>query len=459
MGRRSRCPGWALALAVAGGCVARGPAVEPRVDVLLITLDTTRADRLGVYGYERGTSPNLDRLASEGVVFDRAIAQAAVTPVSHASIFTGLNPYRHGLRTLHGLTASRISDRVDTLAELWRRQGGRAAAFVSAYPAGSAFGLDRGFAPFDESFGHGEAEPRDENGIVNTGLAQRRADATTDAAISWLRSGADPDRPLLLWVHFFDPHDPYVLPPPELSASFPAFSPAPADVLRAVYDAEIAFVDSQIGRLLTAWRELRRWDGTVAVVVADHGQGLGDHDWWSHGILYQEEIRVPLIVRWPEGPAGRRVAATARSIDILPTLLEAAGLPVPPGLDGRSLRPLVSAREAGAARPAYADALGILTYARPDRRAAPDRKEDRLYSLFDGDLKLIYHQLDPAASELYDLASDPGEERNLAMERPADVARLVARLEARGALTDLPAPGGSPDGERERRLRSLGYVD
>lgn len=447
-----------LALALlAVGCAEPVPPA-PRADVLLVTLDTTRADRLGVYGYDRETSPHLDRLAADAVVFDRAIAQAAVTPVSHASILTGLDPYHHGLRVLHGRVGNVLAPEATTLAETWRQAGGQAAAFVSAYPAGSAFGLDRGFDPFDEAFGVGLAGPVSEDGTVNTLLSQRRADATTDAAIGWLRAGADRERPLFLWVHYFDPHDPHLLPPRQLAARFPPASGRRADKLRAIYDVEIHFMDEHLGRLLEAWREARDWEASLVAVTADHGEGLGDHDWWSHGLLYDEQIRVPLVVRWPDGPRGRRVAVQVRTIDLVPTVLEAAGLSGAEGLDGASLRPLLAAGGA-AERPAYADSVNILSYGRLDDPDESDRKSDKLYGLIDAGLKLIYHQLHPEESELYELSSDPREERNLAAERPAEVRRLLAELERRGALSDILPGMTGYDLERRRRLRSLGYID
>ena len=289
------------------GLLSCGPsAPPPRYNVLLITLDTMRADHLGCYGYEKPTSPRLDALAQESVVFDLAIAQAAVTPVSHASILTGREPYNHGLRVMHGLVANRLEEDQTTLAEVWRQTGAPTVAFVSAFPVSTAFGLEQGFEVFDEDFpnvdGEGLVSAR---GTVNTGQSQRRADATTEAATNWLRAQADEftgnGDPFLMWVHYFDPHDPQMLPPKEymqkgLNEVFRPPADTRADLLRSVYDTEVSYMDAHVGRLLDTFEELGLRENTIVVVVADHGEGLGDHGWWTHGVLYQEQIRVPLMI-------------------------------------------------------------------------------------------------------------------------------------------------------------------
>jgi arylsulfatase A-like enzyme len=446
----------AVLLLSGSGLVACSRAPVPPAagaNLLLVTLDTTRADRLGAYGSAAGLTPNLDALADRGVVFEQAIAQAAVTPVSHASILTGLDPYSHGLRVLHGTAHNRLGEAHVTLAEALAEAGYDTAAFVSAFPAGSYFGLDQGFSHFDEDFA--ADNPVTPNGLVSTGLNQRRADHTTDRALAWLETAS---APYFLWVHYFDPHDPRVLPPDDFLAARREPAGGEREQLRQMYDHEVAFLDRELGRLL---------DGiaaepapTVVAVVADHGEGLGDHDWWTHGVLYQEQIQVPLILVGPGLPAANRVSARVRTTDLVPSLLELLGVEqagaVP--LDGVSVMPLLD----GAAQPrrvAYADSLTTITY-----RFTPsltDRKDDMLFSMLEGRWKYIHHQRRPAESELYDLERDPGESRNLLVDEPAVAEAMRRSLELRPLL-----PGAAPardanaeDEEARRRLRALGYVD
>jgi arylsulfatase A-like enzyme len=293
-------------------------------------------------------------------------------------------------------------------------------------------------------------------------MSQRRADATTDAALHWLER-PERDGAFLLWLHYFDPHDTYLTPPREFVERFSPASGSDADALRALYAAEIAFVDSQIGRVIDALKSGGLWDSTVVVVTADHGEGLGDHDWWTHGVLYQEQIRVPLMLRVPGLGAGLRVPSLVRSIDLMPSVLEAAGVERAhwPEMDGESLLgSLHSGRTAGA-RIAYSDSVATGVYPRPDVAGAHDRKPDRLYAVIDGRYKLIYHQRHPRRSEAYDLAADPHEQRNLWPAQRPELARLRARLQRLGAFYVPPAPDAAPaaDPERVRKLEALGYVE
>ena len=443
-------------LALTQGCLRAltGASASRRPNVVLITLDTTRADHLGCYGYPKATSPHLDRLAAQGVLFTHAIAQASVTPVSHASILTGRDPYHHGLRVMHGMSSHRLADSQVTLAEVLKAAGYRTGAFVSAFPVSERFGLHQGFDVFDADF---LEEPAEElvtkEGIVNTGTNQRRADETTRRALAWLDEA---EAPTFLWIHYFDPHDPLLLPP---GVAAPADPTRVRKQLRELYDVEIRYMDEQIGRVLARLDEDGRAGETVVAVVADHGEGLGDHGWWSHGILYQEQIRVPLILRAAAAEAGRRVERLVRTTDLAPTLLDLAGVPSEdhPPMDGRSLVPLLRGESPDPGQTAYADSVNTLTY--HIAHGVTDRKDEMLFAIVDGPWKYIHHAIRPDRSELYNLADDPGEKHNRIGADAAVAGRLRAELESRSYRP--PDPSKTPDEmspEDLERLKSLGYV-
>jgi arylsulfatase A-like enzyme len=448
------------------GCGGGGGKIPVR-NVVLITLDTTRADHLGLYGYKRPTSPTLDALAPSATVFDLAIVQAAVTPISHATILTGLCPNHHGLRFLLGQTNSELTADKTTLADIWDQAGGETAAFVSAYPMTASYGLSQGFQHFDADFARADSTVTlGANGLPQTMLSQRRADETTDHAIEWLRQRPDPKKPLFMWVHYFDPHDAVVKPPEEIMApmmrdKFPPASMGKEDVLRSAYDAEICFMDFHLGRLLRELMRLGIYEETMLVIIADHGEGLGDHNWWAHGILYQEQIHVPLLIRVPGMTGGGRVSSMVRAIDVVPTILDATRVPrkLWPALDGVSL--LSAMRTGKTERPltAYSESLNMLRYdgSRLDRKS--DESHDKLYCLIDGTQKLIYHQLEPEQTELYDLTGDPKETRNVARRGEGEATtRLLDVLSKSGAITDITVTDAPTEPTKLEGLRSLGYI-
>jgi len=439
------------------------PASLP--NVLLVTLDTTRADRLGCYGYEFDTSPRIDAIARGGVVFDMTIAQASVTPVSHASILSGRNPYRNGLRTLHGNIGFRMRDDVPSLVEYLRDDLGFAtAAFISALPCGKRFELDRGFETFDDPFTAGEVGGGSisDEGVVNTGNSQRTAAATNARVFEWLEDA--PSDPLFVWAHYFDPHDTRLLPEDESDRSFfPPRDVAPGLGRRAadrsrMYDNEVRYMDRHVGELVDRMSELAR--PLLLCIVGDHGEGLGDHDWWSHGILYQEQIRVPFVLSGPGVPLGRRVDSMVRTVDIAPTLLSLIG--ADPGalgdVDGIDLVPTFRGGASDLGLEAYAEsATNSMTYRDPTD-GSRDTKEDALYVLVRDGFRYIHHIApdgSPGAHELYDLRSDPGELRNVLSEHP-DRVRAMAALDA---FFD-PATatrGRAITPEQRARLQALGY--
>ena len=441
-----------LSTALAAACASKPPPPS----FIVITIDTTRADRLGCYGYGRDTSPNIDALAANGVRFDFAIAQSATTPVSCASLLTGRYPYEHGLRTMHGRAHNRLDDDVSTLQERLGKMGYATAGFVSAFPASSHYGLDRGFDLFDESFLNERRPEIGADGTVETAYSQRNASETTLRLLPWLRENAA--RPFFVWLHYFDPHDVTFVPPAPIQERFLSrdATPGSEEHLRDTYDSEIFFADLHIRAMLDELERLGVRERTVVVVTADHGEGLGDHDWWGHGILYQEQIRVPLVFNGPGVEPGRVIAEPVEHVDLAPTLLEMAGAkPDPNDFDGRSLAAVLRSRRATPrSRVTYSEVHNILAFAPTQEQ----RLRSEMYSIIRPPLKLIHLARDPARDELYDLVADPRETRNLLAERRSDAEALLADLRSRNAIDGyVPDPTTLTEKEREH-LRALGYI-
>ncbi len=417
---RTSSLGWLLGLAlVLLGC--RPPLDAPR-SVLLLSLDTTRADRLGSYGHPDAGTPQLDRLAARGTRFAHALAPAPVTLPSHATLLTGWDPPRHGVRH-NGLYA--LAPEVDTLAEACAAAGLRTGGFVGSLVLASRHGLAQGF----EAWG----SPREDGSVGLFHLAERPASEVNREALSWLRS-IERD-PFFLFVHYMEPHAPYV--PPEGSE------------LADPYQAEIAAADRALGELLFGLASLGRSAETLVVVVADHGESLGEHGEESHGVfLYDATLRVPLLMAGPGVPGGRVVETPVGLVDVAPTLREALGLPAASQSDGRSLWPLLRDDEApAAARPLYAETF-LPFY---------DHGLSGLRALRSGDLKLVA----APRPELFDLGVDPGETRNLADERPEELRALQERLrrgveEATEAGLRARAVELAP--AERAALESLGYL-
>ncbi|MBU0638967.1 MAG: sulfatase [Planctomycetes bacterium] len=444
-----------LAGLVTAGC-SKTPGERPKADynVLLVTLDTTRADYLSCYGHTPETSPNLDALAREGIRFAKAISQSAATPVSHASILTGLNPYQHGVRVIYAEEGYRLPDNVPTLATLLKGHGWQTAAYLSSFTVSEFYGFDRGFDTFDsglkvpahESFQKGDGVwlwPVKEN--------QRRSDATTDQAIAGLKQAQGP---FCAWVHYWDPHDPQVLPPDDVMARFVSDGMDMPTRRRAIYAAEVFYMDSQFGRLIQYLKEAGEYEKTIIVVVADHGEGLGDHDWWFHRILYQEQIHVPLIMRVPGWPSGKVVSDLVRTVDIVPTILEALGAAPPAGVAGRSVRPLVEG-QADTVRIAYADAINAFDL---NSKLAEQRPLDEmLHCATDGTWKLILRPRLEDQSELYNIKDDPRETKNLYAQESGHADRLKVELAKCNGFVNKPF-GAAVDPDVQARLRSLGYL-
>ena len=398
-----------------------------RPNVLLVTIDTLRADHVGSYGYQAASTPTIDALAARGVRFETSVVHTPLTGPSHASILTGHTPLGHGFRNNSGYV---LAPQVKTAAEDFRQAGYRTAAFVSGFPLDRRFGFDRGFEMYDDRLPKGNDRRR-------TPYVERFADATTDAALRWLptlrpATGPSP-APWFLWVHYYDPHAPYE-PPADLAERFRA-SP---------YDGEVAFVDRQLARLLQALEASGESARTIVLVTADHGESLGEHGEGTHGIfIYDATLRVPWVMAGPRVPAGRVSRTVARSIDVLPTLADYAGLPGRSDIDGRSLRPAAEGHEMRD-EPTYAESL----YPELELGWAP------LHAWRTNALKYIK----APHAELYDLEKDPLETTNRVAEERASVEDLDRKVDAalRHPVPSAAAPAVDP--EAAERLRALGYA-
>jgi arylsulfatase A-like enzyme len=407
----------ALAIAIlAAGCRSgpsspgSGPA-HAGADVLLITIDTLRADAVGFAGNTRVETPALDRLAAAGRVFDDAHAHNVVTLPSHTNILTGLYPYQHGVRENSGFV---LAARVPTLATLLKRAGYATGAFVAAFPLDSRFGLNQGFDVYDESFPRG-SDPAE---FV---MAERRGDQVVAAARAWWSAQRGKRR--FLWVHLYDPHAAYDPPEP--------FASRYRDNL---YLGEVAATDSFLAPLLSPFLEGKEPPALV-IVTADHGEALGDHGELTHGLFaYESTLKVPLVV-WGAGVAPGRDGRPARHVDIVPTVLAYLRLRAPAELPGRSLL-----AGPGSLPESYFEALSTSL----NRGWAPLR----------GLLRARKKLIDLPLPELYDLAADPKEERNLYAE---DRRTARALRDALPRESVWPPPKGAVSAEEEARLRSLGY--
>jgi choline-sulfatase len=424
--------------AVTGACGGK-PATgggfehfEHHGPIILITIDTLRADRVGLYGSTLGLTPHIDRLATSGrgtTVFASAIAQVPLTLASHATILTGLHPARHGIRTNDGF---RLPSDVPTLPAVLKAAGYATGGFVGGYPLNAATGIGRGFDQFDDEF-------------VRRGANERRAGDVIAAALPWIRehSARDPaGARVFAWIHLFDPHSPYDAP-----AEFAAAHPD------APYDAEVAYTDAALGTLFEALSTSRILDTTLLVIVADHGESLGEHGERTHGtFVYDATIHVPLIVRLPQSAAGagtivRRATVPVETADLAPTIAAIAGVPLL-GTDGVDLRPLLNADTPDASTPVVPVIRRRAVYAESYYQQVL-LGWSALRAVRGPDWKFI----EAPAAELYNLQVDPRETVNV-ITGHQNVARAMELL--------LPAPGAARTAawntDAATRLRSLGYV-
>jgi arylsulfatase A-like enzyme len=475
---------WGLAVGCATGCAA--PEWTAR-NVVLITVDTLRADHLGCYGYPRPISPFIDWMASEGVVFERSFTASSTTAPAHATLLTGLYPSQHRLRR----NGQQLPADAVLLPELLAERGFDTAGFVSTNGHFVASGLNRGFDHMDEPG----------RGLIPDKVS-RPAKLTVALAARWLRSRIS-TAPLFLWVHVFDPHTPYQPEEPLRLRSaerhalgtfllgehgldtrfFGGSEQLMVDLINA-YDGEIAAVDRAIRDLYKEVGETVGTDDTLWVLTSDHGEGLGNHEWLLHGKkIYNEQLRVPLIFHAPGGLAPARIESITEHVDLLPTLLDLVGADPPTdGMRrGRSLRPaLLESTGSGEAfafseRRSFAEsaaqtrdpiepgasASGDVSIESLLRDALHDNYEPgERYSIQNERFKLIWNS--ELGSELYDLESDPYEQLDLAGSRPELESELVSRLTARLEQLRASALRGEAipvDPKARRALEALGYID
>jgi arylsulfatase A-like enzyme/Tfp pilus assembly protein PilF len=407
----------AALVAAAAGCDRREAGRFPNASLLLVSIDTLRADRLPAYGYAAGSTPHLDALAREGIVFEDAYSHCPLTLPAHASMFTGLLPPRHGVRDNAGFA---LDPARRTLAERLRKAGWATGAAVSSYVMRRATGIGHGFDFYDDQV------------PVDTGSApgqqQRDGAAAVEGIATWIEAGGG--RPFFAFAHLYEPHAPYTPPPSHRGHAHP-------------YDGEVSYADELVGRLIGRMRTSGVLERTVVVVTSDHGEGLGDHGESEHGLfVYRESVRVPWILRLPEGRrAGTRVSGLVAQVDLPATLLDLLGEPAD-GMDGTSQRAALDTGHAEP-RPVYSETLfPRYHFGWSELRAV---SEDRL------------RYIDAPRPELYDVRDDPRETRNLVASRVAAAAAMKAWLDRQDEKGPPPAPAPVAPDVRER-LEALGYV-
>ncbi|HEY2945323.1 MAG TPA: sulfatase-like hydrolase/transferase [Vicinamibacteria bacterium] len=408
-----------LAGAAALACRGRTPSpAYPDASVILISIDTLRADHLPLYGYKDGSTPNLDQLGREGIVFDGAYSHCPLTLPAHASMLTGLLPPRHGVRDNLGF---RLAPEHRTLATRFKAAGLRTGGAISAYVLRRATGISQGFDFYDDGI---EVQA----GTESAGNLQRDGSVAVEALSRWIQ---DQGRArLLAFLHLYEPHTPYA--PPERHRNH-----------ALLYDGDVSYADELVGRFLDGLKSRGVYDRALVVVTSDHGEGLKDHGEEEHGIfLYREAVHVPLIVRLPGGArAGTRVAGVVAQSDLAPTLLDLAGVPAD-GMDGASLRASLDGKAPS----------GSLVYS----ETFYPRYHFGWSELF-AVTESRYRYIRAPRPELFDVAADPREAVNIAAERESVVAGMERWLQPKAAAGAGAKPEEVPADVREK-LQALGYV-
>jgi arylsulfatase A-like enzyme/Flp pilus assembly protein TadD len=406
-----------------GSCRPAPPPVRLRpLNLVLVTIDTLRADRLGCYGYSHIETPNLDRIARQGVLFENAVTHTPLTAPAHASIFTGLYPTVHGVRDTGGFV---LKASHPALAEVLRQQGWDTAAFVGASVLRKQFGFNQGFTVYDDEM------PKPDPRKIGGDYAERRASEVVDKAVAWL-AASQSGRPFFLWVHVFDPHSPYDPP-----------SPFREEYKGSAYDGEVAYTDQELGRLFAAVDKKSPPEDTLVAVLSDHGESLSEHGEYTHGVfLYDATLRIAFLLAGPGVPKGLRVKQQARAIDLLPTVLELMGRQVPPGVQGTSLAPAFAGKTVLASY-AYVETL----YPKINMHWAELR----------GIRTSRWKYIRAPKPELYDLRQDPAETMNVIGSHPVEAQQLEANLKA--VATDAESVRTTMADQRTlSQLKGLGYL-
>src|SRR6266581_1364354 len=398
---------------------------KPALNVVIITIDTLRADHLGCYGYGQIRTPNIDALASESARFEHSYTPVPVTLPAHTVIFTGTYPAFSGI---HDFSGNKLNPKQATLASVLQRQGYTTGAVIGSAVLDSRFGLNQGFDFYYDHFDFNRLQES------NLDAMERPGNVVTDVALDWL--GKNSQANFFLWMHLYDPHYPYRPPAP--------YSEQYKD---RPYDGEIAFADAQFGRLISFLKAKGLYDNTLIVLTGDHGESLGEHGEKTHGFfLYNATLHVPVIIHLPGAAAAKTVSALVSLTDLMPTVLQELKIEVPAQVQGRSLLPLLAAKKEDSIS-VYAETfLPRLHFNWSELRSVETEK---------------YQFIEAPKPELYDLAADPGETRNLYADKKAVAGELQARLKALvrqySADQELAEKTGLDPALMER-LKSLGYA-
>lgn len=404
-------------ICVAALVFAQSPTAKP--DILLITIDTLRADRVGCYGYAGAQTPNIDRLAASGIQFTNAVSHVPLTRPSHISIFTGLYPFQHGIRDN---IAPPLPAKIPMLAEMLKKQGYTTAAFVSSFVINSQSGLNRGFDKYEDRF---DPEKQPTQFALNL---EKRGGETYDEFAAWFKSKTK--GPYFAWIHLYDPHFPYEPPQPYASK----FQQHP-------YDGEIAYADEIVGKILKLASPQ-----TLVILASDHGESLGEHGEGAHSyFIYDATLRVPLIIRWPGQLSPAKISMQARLVDLFPTVLDLIGVSIPK-TSGSSLKPwLMNPQKADPQWLSYSETLTPYLHFG--------------WSQLLGVRGRGWKYIDAPKTELYDLQKDPHEVTNVVAGNKflaIQMKKWLADSGATGAVTNTPLP--ELDSETLEKLASLGYA-